>query len=337
MGETGWWRHIHVPFTPSPAAESCLRSGLHAEGDKTALKQRKCWLWWRDGHHHGPSSACCFFLEMQRKLLGLQEGLRATTNKLSLIYPIPLRATGCFPAVWAEACHHAWCPFSITGYSACLSMSHSWMGSLGERVLKSYFSMPAFEQESFLPGAWLIAFFSKERICKISPSSEGRFIFYSLHHFVLSSGIRRHLACSPFLLFSWSETNIQWHWKLFPRLFFDFWIAEYTTRCLLSLQLIKKSCLVHKLIIWECHNNKLWLLNLFQKWCQDQILRLLSSYWLVARNVTFSVYIENRGSYAALHAAGVSSVTAPPLSLSNISPWVSSSPFCLLKKDMDLS
>lgn len=31
----------------------------------------------------------------------------------------------------------------------------------------------------------------------------------------------------------------------------------------------KKSCLIHKLIIWECHNNKLWLLNLFQKWCQD--------------------------------------------------------------------
>lgn len=85
----------------------------------------------------------------------------------------------------------------------------------------------------------------------------------------------------------------------------------------------KKSCLIHKLIIWECHNNKLWLLNLFQKWCQDQILRLLSSNWLVARNLTFSIYAENRGGYAALHADRVSLITAPSFFPSNISPWVS--------------
>lgn len=83
------------------------------------------------------------------------------------------------------------------------------MGSLGERDLKSYLSISAFEQESFLPGACLIAFFSKEGICKLSPSSEGRFIFYGFHCFVLSSGIGKHLACFPFLLFSWSETNTQ--------------------------------------------------------------------------------------------------------------------------------
>lgn len=99
----------------------------------------------------------------------------------------------------------------------------------------------------------------------------------------------------------------------------------------------KKSCLVHKLIIWECHNNKLWLLNLFQKWCQDQILRLLSSYWLVARNLTFSVCIENRSGCAALHAAGVSLVTAPPLFLSNVSPRVACLHFFLSKNNTNLS
>lgn len=65
---------------------------------------------------------------MQRKLLGWQKGLRATTSKqcsLSLIHQIPLTATGFFPAVWAKICHHVWCPFSITGYLARLSMNQS--------------------------------------------------------------------------------------------------------------------------------------------------------------------------------------------------------------------
>lgn len=46
----------------------------------------------------------------------------------------------------------------------------------------------------------------------------------------------------------------------------DCWVYK---KMLFQFTLDKKSCLIHKLIIWECHNNKLWLLSLFQKWCQD--------------------------------------------------------------------
>lgn len=66
-----------------------------------------------------------------------------------------------------------------------------------------------------------------------------------------------------FLMVSWEAVETIFQTFLWP------WIAECTRRCLFSLHLIKKSCLIHKLVIWECHNNKLWLLNLFQKWCQD--------------------------------------------------------------------
>lgn len=178
-----------------------------------------------------------------------------------------------------------------------------------------------------------ITFFREEDICKIAPLSGKRFIFYSSSHVVISSGIRRHLASLPFLLFSWSETDTQGQWKLFPRLL-DCWVYW---KMPFKFTLDKKSCLIRKLIIWECHSNKLWLLNLFQKWCQDQILSLLSSYWLVARNLTFSVCIENRGGCAALHAAGVSLVTAPPLFLSNVSPRVACLHFFFFRRTTQTS
>lgn len=183
-------------------------------------------------------------LEVQRKLLGLQKGCKVITHKRCSLSLTPNPSY----SHWFLSCCLSWdlppCLLSFLHYRLLNSSKYEpKLHSSVVRHLKSYSLILDFEEGSFLLSACPIAFFREKDIWNLSPPSGKRLLFYGFHHFVISSGISRDLASFPFLIFSWSQIDTPRQWKIFPRLFYDFWIAECTRRCLLSLHLIKNNAL----------------------------------------------------------------------------------------------
>lgn len=177
---------------------------------------------------------------MQGKVLALQKGLKARTYKwcsLRPVYQIPLTATGFFPAVWAKSCRHVWWPFPIAGYLAHLNMNQS-CTSLGWEVWSlihwfrplegNHFSLapaplPSSGKKASANGLHLL-----ERDLSFMASTTSLFLHVSGETLPLSLSSFAH----GLRLIHQGSGNY------FPD-FYDFWIAECTRRCLLSLHLIK--------------------------------------------------------------------------------------------------